>query len=356
MAKVPAGIFLMGASHARGNPEERPAHEAPVATFFFDKTEVTAAAYRRCVAAGQCLTSRGGSRFCTEHDSKKQNHPINCIDLRMAASYCAFANKRLPTEREWEYAASGGSKQQRYSWGNTPEPSGKISCYGHPGTCEVGIFPPGAFDLHDVSGGVWEWTQSRYLPYPSRGTIDPIEQGKLYVYRGGSWSRRFSKWLRTALRNRYRPDKSSGSIGVRCAKSHLPLQCPPDTKASDGECKRARGIPLCEKNYSYNPEAKKCLPQGMRARQQGRPRPPRAATAGPAAAAKATSSAPAANAAITRRRTPQFDADCQKYWPGTKTSWMFTGGPNFPSRMPKLRSYGCKPRDMGWKWTSACCP
>src|SRR5207244_4483483 len=154
------------------------------------------------------------------------NHPINCVDLRQAAAYCAWAGKRLPSEREWEYAAKGGQDDRRFSWGEE-DPTEKNSCYHHPfGSCPVGSFAAGGFGLRDMTGNVWEWTQTEFLPYPSHAAIDPIVDKKQYAYRGGSWSRRFPKWLRNELRNRYQPNEWSASIGMRCAKSIAPLQCP----------------------------------------------------------------------------------------------------------------------------------
>jgi len=74
----------------------------------------------------------------------------------MAEAYCGFVGKRLPSEREWEYIARGGSEQRLYSWGDN-DPTDKISCYMHVGgSCEVGSYPAGAFGLFDVSGNVWE--------------------------------------------------------------------------------------------------------------------------------------------------------------------------------------------------------
>ena len=203
MVRIPAGIFLMGAPAAKGNPEEKPAHEAIVPSFHLDKTEVTVAAYAQCVSAGECQAAHSTHRFCNVKFEDRDKHPINCVDLTQAAAYCAWAGKRLPTEREWEYAAGKGQERRRFSWGQA-DPSSEIACYDHPGgSCAVASFEPGAFGLYDMNGNVWEWTGSAFTPYPSHAKPDPIEPKKRYVYRGGSWSRRFPKWLRNLLRNRY---------------------------------------------------------------------------------------------------------------------------------------------------------
>ena len=356
MVAIPPGIFLMGETGM--NPEEQPAHEAIVAKLYLDKTEVTVDAYLKCEAAGACTKTRN-ALFCNEYMEGRGKHPINCIDLNQASAYCGWAGKRLPTEREWEYAARNGSERRRFSWGNA-DPTEKNSCYHHPfGSCPVASFEPGAFGLYDVSGNVWEWTQSEFLPYPSRAAVDPIDPKKLYVYRGGSWSRRFPKWLRNALRNRYQPHEISGSIGMRCAKSVTPLTCPAESSDSNGACVRSSGTPLCDagkvwvasspgdpqKGCQYDPHYKP---------PQGGPLPTKPTSAG----TEGDDSAPVAHdssgaAVINRIRTPQHDPDCQHNWPKTPASYLFQGGENYPSRKPAVSGAGCVPRDMSWKWTSA---
>jgi hypothetical protein len=211
-----------------------------------------------------------------------------------------------------------------------------------------------------MTGNVWEWTGSAFKPYPSTATPDePSSQNLFFVYRGGSWSRRFPKWMRTTLRNRYEPARLHASLGVRCAKSIEPLECPADTEARDGACVRTRGTPLCEPRWGYN--GTECTPlgiDGVPVKSLGPGAPPIAGTtvdldqlnvpqAGPDAA-------PVGSSEITRSRTPQFDADCATHWPGTSAAYLYKGG-RFHDRRPLLSAAGCSPRDVGSSWTSACC-
>jgi len=87
---------------------ERPAHEATVAAFALDKTEVTVSAYRTCFEQGGCTEPAKGA-FCNlgqgpagagELKGDRDAHPINCVTHAQAAAFCAWAGKRLPTERE----------------------------------------------------------------------------------------------------------------------------------------------------------------------------------------------------------------------------------------------------------------
>ncbi|MDI1444414.1 SUMF1/EgtB/PvdO family nonheme iron enzyme [Polyangium sp. 6x1] len=340
MIALPPAIYLMGSRALEGLPEEKPMHEVVLAGFYLDRTEVTVRAYRACVAAGACTPSHTGEAFCPGDAEGKADHPISCIDFPQAEAYCAFAKKRLPTEREWEYAARAGNEHRKFSWGDDP-PDEKHACYDHPGTCPVASFPAGAFGLYDMSGNVWEWTSTVYGPYP-----DEARAGTHRVYRGGSWSRRFPKWLRTALRNRYEPHKWSASLGVRCAKSQTPLTCPPDTEARGETCVRVKGDPSCEPGLSWNGKA--CSLGGVALPVSAE------AAANPTATAAASSSPAAEPAPVRRTRTPRFDDDCKAHYAGRPAAYRYEGG-TFYSRNPVIAGDGCTKRDMGETWTSACC-
>ena len=109
----------------------------------------------------------------------KDNHPVVQIAYPDAGAYAAWANRRLPTEAEWEYAAAAGATTV-YAWGDEPTVDGKLmantwqgrfpyrndGALGWVGTSPVGIFPPNGFGLLDMIGNVWEWTTT---PYSARG-------------------------------------------------------------------------------------------------------------------------------------------------------------------------------------------
>ncbi len=341
MVAIPPGFYLMGSRTGEGLPEERPMHEVVLAGFFLDRTEVTVRAYAACVKDGACKVTRTGHPFCPRLDNPEHAElPVSCIDFTQADAYCAHAKKRLPTEREWEYAARGGMERRRFSWGDAP-PDEKLACYDHRGSCPVATHPAGAFGLFDMSGNVWEWTSTFFGPYP-----DEAQAGTHRVYRGGSWSRRFPKWLRTSLRNRYEPEQWSASIGVRCARSRKETLCPPDAEARGAACVRVRGEVLCEPGLAWNGKA--CTPGGrdLPARQE-------VALSSPASAEP--TQAPAREPApIHRTRTPAFDGDCQSHYQGRPAAYRYDGG-TFYSRNPVILGDGCTKRDMGETWTSACC-
>ncbi len=337
MALVPAGFFLMGGNGL----DDKPEHEAVVAAFYADKTEVTMAAYQKCVAAGKCEQLKDDNPFCNIKLKDRDKHPANCMTFTMAEAYCSFVGSRLPTEREWEYIAKGGSEQRLYSWGDN-DPTDKISCYMHPGgSCEVGIFPAGAFGLFDVSGNVNEWTSSWYAPYPGEA-----KTGFRKVYRGGSWSRRFAKWLRAELRNHFKVDEEGAHLGARCARSITPLQCPADAADKDGECVRTNGTPM-------DPQA---LLAARMARLEGGGGGNGTATPAGSSSSAATDAPPSAwGDKPVKIRSAEFDEDCKKHYAGKPSGYTFRGG-SFAAREPVVASSGCVKRDIGSGWTSVCCP
>ena len=223
MVRVPAGEFLMGSSDVdtEANDEEKPQHRVLLDAFWIDRTEVTKAQYQRCVEAGVCVAPS-----CS--GTGKEDHPVVCVSSHDARAYCAWAERRLPTEAEWEKAARG-KDGQRYPWGNDNPDCGKLNYGGKDGGCignttAVGSYsavasPYGAWDM---AGNVWEWVadwydDSYYRMSPNKNPQGP-DSGARNVLRGGSWFH--SQWfVRSAVRIRPYPDYGNENIGFRCARS-----------------------------------------------------------------------------------------------------------------------------------------
>jgi formylglycine-generating enzyme required for sulfatase activity len=154
MVRVPAGTFQMG-SPEQGNWEAGyPQHEVKLSGYCIDRTEVTVKFYEGCAAAKGC-SARSASSTCNQAD--RPDHPVNCVDWKQAAAYCKWADKRLPTEAEWEYAARG-TDGRAYPWGNedpdAKRMNGSGSEDGWKATAPVGKFPAGAspFGALDMAG------------------------------------------------------------------------------------------------------------------------------------------------------------------------------------------------------------
>jgi sulfatase modifying factor 1 len=104
------------------------------------------------------------------------NHPVVHVSHSDAAAYCRWANRVLPTEAEWEFAARGGLDGASFTWGdddpqetkplaNTWQgrfPYENTELDGWTSTSPVGSFPPNGFGLFDMAGNVWEWTDDWY--------------------------------------------------------------------------------------------------------------------------------------------------------------------------------------------------
>jgi sulfatase modifying factor 1 len=222
MLRLPGGRFTMGSANPRAPTNERPARGMTVAPFWIDRTEVSVGAYRSCVDAGACARPARTSAACT-FDTADAELPVSCVHWRDADTYCRFAGKRLPTEREWEYAARGGYATP-FPWGLFQTCANAVtliseqsarSCALHP--ARVGTHPSGAstFGVQDMSGNVEEWTADWYVE--SLGPGPAPRSGAAHVLRGGGWLSSPSM-SRTTSRNWGSALEAGPNVGFRCAR------------------------------------------------------------------------------------------------------------------------------------------
>ncbi len=183
MVYVPAGTFTMGDNR---NPDQKPAHEVTLSAFWIDRFEVTHSQFNRFVQSVG-YSPEGGWRM----PSGRDRYPATGVTWHDASAYCYWAEERLPTEAEWEYAARG-TDGRRYPWGNKLE-AGRAHSWGaasRQDPVQVGSNPGDVspFDVRDMAGNVAEWVSSAYKPYPyvrDDGREDDRYPG-LRVVRGGS--------------------------------------------------------------------------------------------------------------------------------------------------------------------------
>jgi formylglycine-generating enzyme required for sulfatase activity len=223
MLKLPGGRFMMGSASPRAPVNERPARPATVAPFWIDRTEVTVGAYRKCVDEGACAAPGRTSRTCT-YAAGDPDLPVSCVRWRDAEAYCRNAGKRLPNEREWEFAARG-TLAIAYPWAGPPscasavmltgEHTGK-TCYP-PGPTRVASHPWGAstFGVQDMSGNLEEWTSDWYREAP--GDDSGPRVGAAHVLRGGGWYSPPSA-VRTTSRSWGSAMEAGPAVGFRCAR------------------------------------------------------------------------------------------------------------------------------------------
>lgn len=208
-----AGEFQMGSENNSNN--EMPVHTVNVNEFQIGKHEVTNNQYNQCARAGVCT----GSVVTVKLD-----HPVVDVSWYGAETFCEWMGGRLPTEAEWEKAASWDEKANTkviFPWGNSIDCSlaNYSWCVGD--TTKVGSYESGKsfFGIYDMAGNIWEWVSSLYMPYPynvTDGREDLTASGNR-VLRGGSWY--LTEYdARSTVRSYLAPSATDDGIGFRCAR------------------------------------------------------------------------------------------------------------------------------------------
>lgn len=253
MINIKGGTFEMGCTNKQYscNDDEKPAHRVKVNDFQLSKHEITNAQF--CKFLNDIEANPGGSYYGYEYidigDDKcniiyrdneffvkkgKKNHPVIEVTWYGAKAFCHWADGRLPTEAEWEYAARGGDTQENYiySGSDTLKKAGwfKGNYYTkkeskkfiyRKGTLPVGQKKPNKLGLHDMSGNVWEYCNDWYQPnyYKESPTQNP--KGPDYsnhrVIRGGSYKEE-SENCRVSVRNKILPGYSKKDVGFRLCR------------------------------------------------------------------------------------------------------------------------------------------
>ena len=156
------------------------------------------------------------------------NEPVCNVSYYEADAYCKWAGKRLPTEAEWEKAASWNEEKQIktiFPWGNEP-PTGKHANLLESflwGCTEIGSFPDGKshYGCQQMVGDVWEWTSSEFVGYPGFRSGFSEYNDKWFtgqkVLRGGSFATPQIS-IRGSYRNFFRLDERWLFAGFRCAE------------------------------------------------------------------------------------------------------------------------------------------
>ena len=304
MLYVPGGSFRMGADD--GYPEEAPSQQVRVDGFWIDETPVTNAQFAAFVAETGYRTVaetppdprdypgirpemiRAGSlvfrktaapvanmsdvsqwwdycfgadwRHPTGPESSIEgigDHPVVHIAYADAEAYANWADKALPTETEWEYAARGGLDGATFAWGDELAPGGAMMANywqgtfphandmldGWERTSPVHSYPANGHGLYDMIGNVWEWTTDWYaarqperkkkgqtccIPSNPRGPVraasldrtGPQPRMGRKVLKGGSHlcAENYCQRYRPAARHPQPTDTSTSHVGFRCVR------------------------------------------------------------------------------------------------------------------------------------------
>ncbi len=251
---VPGGEYFLGAIEGHDPfvfDNEKWAHPVEVAPFRIARAPVTNAEFAAFVEANGYedpkLWSDEGWRWRaaanakmpvywrhaqTSFEARRWNawapiaphEPVIHVCSYEAEAWCRWAGRRLPSEAEWELAASTIDKR-KFPWGNAgaSDRANLDGAFGGP--VDVATFPESdsAFGCRQMIGNVWEWTSTRFAPYPGF-VVDPYREYSEpwfatphMVLRGGCWATR-ARLLRNTWRNFYPPDRRDVLAGFRtCA-------------------------------------------------------------------------------------------------------------------------------------------
>ncbi len=242
MIEIPAGEFEMGNDSIDALDNERSLHRVYLDTYWIDRYPVTCKQYRVFMEAGGYQSDRwwsaAGWEWLQENPVKEplywsaaptwDNHPVCGVSWYEAEAYARFVGKRLPTEAEWEKAASWNviaQRRQTYPWGEAEPQTQRCNHDNAAGqTTPVNAYPGGqsAYGCYDMLGNVWEWTSSwfdgyeGFVSYPYQGYSQAYFDGQHRVLKGGSWATRL--WaMRSSFRNWYYPGVRQILAGFRCA-------------------------------------------------------------------------------------------------------------------------------------------
>jgi len=306
MVLIPGGKYFMGSSGPEDYSNERPVHKMVVDSFFMDKYEVTNYQFLEFVNQTGYITT--AEKIISWDDMKKQlptnisklpdsllepgslvfeaskypiplndesrwwkwkkgaswkkpfgnnssiknimDHPVVHISWDDAVAYSEWVGKRLPTEAEWEWAASGGIRDALYPWGNesiNKEPMKANFWQGHfpylnikkdgfNFTAPIGSYLPNEYGLFDMAGNVWEWCFDYYneksyfldrneeICINPKGPDKPFDSNEPFaikrVLRGGSFlcNDSYCSGYRVTRRMSSSQDTGLSHTGFRCVK------------------------------------------------------------------------------------------------------------------------------------------
>lgn len=215
MVFIQGGTFQMGCTNEQTHcfEDERPIHSVTLNSYYLSKYEVTQSLWQELMGANP-------SNF------KNENHPVENVSWHDAQEFIVRLNKksgknfRLPTEAEWEFAARGGVRSEKYlfSGSNSITEVGWYNGNGSRTTHQVGTKLPNELGLFDMTGNVLEWCSDGNGRYPDSHQINPlgnkVETDK--IVRGGGW---FSdaKYCRNASRDCKNAGSRFSSLGFRLA-------------------------------------------------------------------------------------------------------------------------------------------
>jgi len=220
MILIPGGKYKIGS----GEKFEAPIQEVEIESFYIDRYPVTVGQYLKYLKdtgmkeLSDPTHQKRFSLFLEKNMAK--DIPITTVTFREAEAYARWAGKRLPTEAEWEVAASG-KEGFIFPWGNKWDES-RIDMRSR-GLIEVGRHSNGAspFGVEDMVGNVFHWTITRCNIIKDAASSTRERIGNQRIIKAGGWSY-FPLWNRCTFRSTLSEDCNSPFLGFRCIKPVSP--------------------------------------------------------------------------------------------------------------------------------------
>lgn len=214
MIRVNGGSLVIGATSEQSmfaESNEEPAHKVSLPTFYISKYPITQDIW-------EFVMGYNKSHFRHKDEKSYMEHPAESLTYDEAKEFVCRLSKltnvpfSLPTEEEWEYAARGGQKSHgfRYAGSNDIDEVAWYRDNANGKTHPVGKKKPNELGLYDMSGNVWEWTET-----PAHSYATDIETGgNIFIRRGGSW---WHEAKNCRVSRRYASDhtKKTSGLGLR---------------------------------------------------------------------------------------------------------------------------------------------
>lgn len=222
LVEVKGGFFVMGCD--TGADDEKPAHEVWVDPFSIAVYTVTNHEYDSFVKSSQYPVP---AQFSKEPNFSDPMQPVVGVNWFDAVAYCQWLNTlsgknyRLPSEAEWEYAATAGIAENTYPWGkrNWQERTELHQRFMN-GPELVGSFESNLLGIHDMGINVHEWCSDwydkTYYNYSPPWNPQGAQDGTRRASRGGSWRHQI-KITRCSARSSLPPGMRYADYGFRVA-------------------------------------------------------------------------------------------------------------------------------------------
>jgi len=231
MVVIPGGSYLRGSTE--GARDELPRHTVNLQSFALDIYPVTNEQFVRFLQAMGGEKDQNNNDIIRLRDARIKRttgkltiesgyakHPVVGVTWYGASAYAKWVGKRLPTEAEWESAASAGKDTFLFPTGTDIDRT--QANFFSSDTTAVMSYPPNSFGIYDMAGNVYEWAQDWYAyNYYDTSSLEPDlpkgpSQGVYRVLRGGCW-KSLREDLRCSHRHRNNPGAVNGTYGFRCA-------------------------------------------------------------------------------------------------------------------------------------------